>query len=242
MRERARRLSTILLWSLGLAVAIAAARYFLDPPPFLRPPRFTWMPQGPEADVAANVAAYLFENHRWLFRLHIGCGIAAMCLGLFQFIASLRHARPAVHRFLGLGYVMAVIVGGMSGLPLSFYLLDAVPDWMRSDVYLASAGFATLAVVWPAVTTMAFVRARQRRYDSHRAWMIRSYCLTFAAVTVRLVAGPLILISQNVIFTVSASIWSWVLNALFAEWLIRRKDKTLIEPAAEPFDPSRQPG
>lgn len=224
---QSRKASTILVWSLGLLVSIAAARYFLDPPPFLRPPRVDWLPQGAYADAAANVAPYLFENHLWLFRTHIACGIVAMVIGLFQFVAALRQARPAIHRLLGIGYVAAVILGSVTGLPLSFYILDALPEAMRSDVYVTVAGFATLSIAWPFVTLMAFVRARQRRYESHRVWMIRSYCLTFAAVTVRLVSIPLLLITGNVIFTVSASIWSWVLNAIFAEWLIRRRTEAV---------------
>src|SRR5688572_19783770 len=107
MLHKSRRVTTILVWSLGLAVVIGAARYFFSSPPMLRPPQFSWLPQGPEAEAAANLATYMFENHRWLFRLHIGCGIAAMILGLLQFIASLRRARPAVHRLCGLGYVAA---------------------------------------------------------------------------------------------------------------------------------------
>ena len=227
MPSRSRKIGVILVWSLGLAVSIAAARYFLDAPLFLRPSHAPWLPQGAEAEAAANVAPYLFEQHRWLIRSHIACGIVAMTLGLFQFIASLRSTRPAVHRFLGLGYVSAVLLGSASGLPLSFFILDAVPQWMRADVYGAVAGFASLSIAWPLVTSIAFVRARQRRYDSHRAWMIRSYCLTFAAVTVRLVALPLLLITGNVTFTVSASIWSWFLNAAAAEWLIRRNRSTV---------------
>lgn len=223
MRHKLRMLGTILVWSFGLIVSAAAARYFLESPPFLRPPQLPWLPQGPEADAAANVAPYLFENHRWLFRLHIACGIAAMTLGLFQFIAALRRARPAIHRFLGLGYVTATLLGGVTGFPLSVYILEAVPEWMRAATYPATAGFASLSIVWPWVTMVAFIRARQRRYASHRGWMIRSYCLTFAAVTVRLVSIPLLVITGSVTFTVAASIWSWVVNAGVAEWLIRRR-------------------
>src|SRR5688500_6752927 len=167
MPLRSRKIAVILVWSLAAAVSIAAARYFLDAPFFLRPSQAPWLPQGPEAEAAANVAPYLFEQNRWLIRSHIACGIAAMTLGLFQFVASLRSARPAVHRFLGFGYVVAVLLGGASGFLLSFYILDAVPQWMRTDVYGAVAGFASLSIAWPLVTSIAFVRARQRRYDSH---------------------------------------------------------------------------
>ena len=128
MAHKLRRIGTILVWSFGLIVSAAAARYFFESPLFLRPPHLPWLPQGPEADAAANVAPYLFENHRWLFRLHIACGIAAMTLGLFQFIAALRRARPAIHRSLGIGYVTAALLGVVTGFPLSFSILEAVPD------------------------------------------------------------------------------------------------------------------
>ena len=230
MPHNLRRTATLLGWSLGLVVSLAAARYFLESPPLLRQPELSFLPHGAEADAAANVAPYLFENHRSLFRLHIACGIAALTLGLFQFMARLRNARPQVHRLLGFSYVTAVMVGSATGFPLSFYIADAVPAWMRADVYAAVAGFASLAIAWASVTLMAFIRARQRRYDSHRAWMIRSYSLTFAAVTVRMVSLPLLLITGNVTFTVTASIWSWVLNAAAAEWLVRRRAPVITSP------------
>ena len=216
-----RKQATILIWALGLGVSIAAARYFLDEPPLLKPPQLEWLPRGEEADAAANVAPHLFEHHRTLFRVHIACGIAAMIIGLLQFITALRTHRPAVHRTLGTGYVAAVLLGAVTGFPLSFHILDAVPPGMRRVVWPAVGGFASLAIAWASVTAAAWVQARRHRYDSHREWMIRSYCLTFAAATVRIVAVPLLLVTGNVTLTVTGSIWSWLLNAVFAEWLIR---------------------
>jgi hypothetical protein len=52
--------------------------------------------------------------------------------------------------------------------------------------------------------------------------MIRSYSLTFAAVTTRM-AGPLLLIAtRDVVLSVQAAILIWPLNLIVAEWLIRR--------------------
>ncbi len=217
-----RSAATVVVWSLAFVVAILAARYFLDPPPLLRPPVPAAIPKGPTTDAALNVAPHLYANHRELLLAHIACGIAAITLGLFQFVASLRKARPTVHRAIGSVYCAAAGVGGATGLPLSFFIIDAGADSMRPLFYPVIFGFASLSVAWPAVTAMAFLRARQRRFDEHRAWMIRSYSLTFAAVTTRM-AGPLLLFAtRDVVLSVQLAVLIWPLNLIVAEWLIRR--------------------
>ena len=237
MIQRRRKIGVIVVWSLGIFVAIFSARYFLDPVPLLRPPDsvIEHYREGPMRDAALNVAPHALENHREMFLLHVGCGVAAMVLGLFQFIASLRKARPAVHRAMGMLYIGAIWVGSITALPLSFFILDAAAPSVRSQIVPISWGFATLSIVWPAVTTMAYLRARQRRFGDHRAWMIRSYSLTFAAVTVRLVSLPLLIVSGGDVFiSVAGGIWSWPLNLVVAEWLIRRKRAPLAAPTPAP--------
>jgi hypothetical protein len=52
--------------------------------------------------------------------------------------------------------------------------------------------------------------------------MMRSYSLTFGAVTVRLLAAPLLFVTQNPVVGVTLTFWSFVLNLVVAEWLVRR--------------------
>jgi hypothetical protein len=117
----------IVLWGLAVIVAITSSRYFLTPPPFLRPPDsvIEMYREGPLRDISVNVAPHLYANHRALFLAHIGSGIAAMILGLFQFIAGLRKARPAIHRMLGTLYTLAVCISGTHGLALSKLIFGA---------------------------------------------------------------------------------------------------------------------
>ena len=86
-------------------------------------------------------------------------------------------------------------------------------------------GFGTLAVVWllTAALALAFARARQRRFDEHRAWMMRSYSLTLAAATVRLAGLPILVLTRDAIVAITCAFWSWILNLVVAEWLIRRR-------------------
>jgi hypothetical protein len=51
---------------------------------------------------------------------------------------------------------------------------------------IAGLGFGLLAVIWIYVTGQGWLTARARRFDEHRRWMIRSFALTFAAVTLRI--------------------------------------------------------
>lgn len=218
------RFSTITVWALALILVVFSARYFLVPPPLLRMP-VDYLPASPFAEAAQGIAPYLYAEHRALLLTHIACGIIAMVIGLFQFAASLRARRPAGHRISGRVYVAAVIFGGMLGLPLSFAMLEAIPVLLRPSAYPLVGGFVVLSITWPSVTAMAFYRARQRRWADHRAWMTRSYCLTFAAVTTRLLSVPLLLITGDWVIAVNASLLTWPLNLVVAEFLIRRSPR-----------------
>jgi Predicted membrane protein (DUF2306) len=57
-------------------------------------------------------------------------------------------------------------------------------------------GFGTLALAWLLTAALAFARARQQRFDEHRAWMMRSYSLTFAAATARLAGLPILVLTR----------------------------------------------
>jgi len=165
----------------------------------------------------------LFAEARWRAFGHLGAGGIAMATGAFQFSGRLRFARPAVHRRLGTIYVLAVLVSGVSAA-----LLAPV----STGGLAAHFGFGLLAILWLTTSATAYVRARGRDYASHREWMIRSYALCLAAVTLRIYL-PL---SQawGVPFedAYPAISWlCWVPNLVVAEWLLLR---SAIAPLAPP--------
>jgi hypothetical protein len=221
------------MWFLALAAALTSARYFLVPPRWL----------------LRNEILALSRNHLWIL-LHIAGGIVAMSVGLFQFVGSLRGAYPGVHRAMGYLYLSAVFLAGGTGLLLSpdtpVFAADGLTDLAAIDLskmglnpsflgysisskfsptqfFLVGVGFGTLALVWLLTAAFAFARARQRRFDEHRAWMIRSYSLTFAAATVRLVGLPILIITRDPIVAITCTFWSWILNLVIAEIVIRRR-------------------
>jgi hypothetical protein len=222
-----------MMWCLALAVALTSARYFFPRPPLLVP-----------AEVLA------FSRHRVWILLHIVGGIVAIAVGLFQFVSALRDAYPRVHRVMGYLYLSAVFLAGGTGLWLSpdtpIFAADGLTDLAAIDLsvlglspsflgysgsskfspnqfVLVRVGFTTLALVWLLTSLLAVVRARQRRFQRHRAWMVRNYSLTFAAATVRLVGLPLLVLTRNPVVAITCTFWSWILNLAVGEWVIRHR-------------------
>ena len=204
---------------LAFAAALAAARYFLVPPPLLES-IITF--DSPAGEAGSRVAPNLYRQYPVVFLAHIGGGVVALTAGLFQFIPRLRNRRPAIHRAIGFLYLAAVFLGAASGLPLSILILKVVPHSLRSDFFPMACSFFVLAIAWGSISAVALQRARRREFRQHRAWMLRSYALTFAAVTVRLVSGTLFALTGDVILAVNSGVLSWPVNLVVAEWLVQR--------------------
>ena len=96
-------------------------------------------------------------------------------------------------------------------------LMDAGRTWLCMVL-----GCALLAVSWLAVTARGIWLARKGDIARHRQWMIRSFALTFAAVTLRLQLPVLFLLGMNYETASNVIGWTcWVPNLIVAEWLIR---------------------
>jgi uncharacterized membrane protein len=148
----------------------------------------------------------------WL-DVHVAGAATALLIGPFQFLQRVRARAPAFHRWLGQTYVVSCLVGGTGGLFMAFGT-TAGP--------IASAGFGSLAVIWIVSNIQGWRMARARRFEEHRAWMIRSFALTFAAVTLRLYL--LGIPSSGVPFLDAyraISFLCWVPNLMIAELYLR---------------------
>ena len=146
---------------------------------------------------------------------HVAAASVAMAAGVPQFLPRLRTRWRALHRWTGRIYGVAVMLGAVSGFVLGATALGGP---------VTQTGFATLAFLWGGVTFIALRHAVARRIDLHRRWMIRSFALTFAAVTLRLQV-PIWVLSLGTDYTGVLPIiaWTcWVPNLIIAEWLIRR--------------------
>lgn len=163
--------------------------------------------------VGPNVAAN-HNLHPWIFA-HAAGAATALLVGPAQLLAGLRARRPRLHRWSGRLYVAGCALGGLAGAALALGV---------STGPIASAGFLALALAWLAATGLGFAAARGRRIEAHRRWMIRSFALTFAAVTLRLYLPFAFLPHVDFARAYQAISWlCWVPNLAVAELLLRRR-------------------
>jgi hypothetical protein len=117
---------------------------------------------------------------------------------------------------------MSSLVGGLSG----FILAPGV-----STGPVTAMGFVLLAILWVFVTIQGLRAARARDFPGHRRWMIRSFALTFSAVTLRLYIVLSQILGLDFGIAYRAIAWlAWMPNALFAEWFLRRGSSALKKP------------
>lgn len=170
------------------------------------------------------------HNFAWRtsFYIHITGGTLALITAPFQLIPSLRKKYINVHRKLGKIYVAAILfIGAPAGFYMAFFANGGMP---------ASAGFIILSLLWAYTTYKGLYHMRKGEIAAHRRWMLRSFALTFAAVTLRLWV-PVLSYGFHLppeVTIVSTAWLSWVPNILVAE-LIINKNKFYIKPGAMPI-------
>lgn len=157
-----------------------------------------------------------FRIRRWGIFLHALLASIALAIGPFQFHRGFLLRFRAFHRLLGKIYVIAAIVGsGLIGFYMAMYSFGG---------WITHVGFGALATATAFTTAMAFIKIRQGEVLAHREWMIRSFALIFAAVTLRLLL-PLLVIIHGGNFTPAyqwVSWLCWVPNLLLVELFLRK--------------------
>lgn len=162
-------------------------------------------------------------------RTHVAASGFAMILGAFQFSKTLRRKAPVVHRWTGYGYVLACTVGGIAGGAIALSS-TAGP--------IAGWGFFLLAILWVPFTLLALAAAMRKDFVAHERWMIRSFALTFGAVTLRLYLPVVGIMDWDFLTSYRIIAWAaWVPNLIVAELFIatlRKPRRPKVTPNAAP--------
>ncbi len=83
---------------------------------------------------------------------------------------------------------------------------------------IAQAGFGLLAVCWLVANMQAWRLALAGRFAEHRQWMVRSFAMTFAAVTLRIYLPVAPALGFDFMPAYVAISWlAWVPNLVVAE-------------------------
>ncbi len=152
---------------------------------------------------------------RTAFYIHITGGMLALATGPLQFVKAFRKRYLKAHRMLGKIYLASILVlAGPSGQFMAFY---AEGSWV------STLGFLVMALLWLFTTWRAYTSIRVRDIAAHRDWMVRSFALTLAAVTLRIwVPAASYYLHIPADWVIESSAWvSWIPNLIVAELLIR---------------------
>ncbi len=176
----------------------------------------------PFALAMPNMAHFVTEAP-WRLWAHILGGPLALALVPVQLSRRVRTRWPALHRWSGRAYGLAVLLAGLAGLTLA----------PTSETSLfARAGFMVLALLWLTTTAMGISLAMRGDLARHRWWMERSIALTLSAVTLRIIMAPLMATGWTVGQTFDITAWgSWLFN--FAVLEVWQRRASLRKPTPE---------
>jgi hypothetical protein len=163
--------------------------------------------------VPSDVAANHFPTALGL-RTHITAAAFALITGPFQFLRPLRRRFPVAHHWIGRVYITACLVAGLAAGSIALFTASGL---------VAGVGFFVGALAWLATTVLALVAVKRRDFRAHQRWMIRSFALTLAAVTLRIYL-PLAMIG-GLDFAVAYPViaWlSWLPNLIIAQLFVNR--------------------
>ncbi len=165
-------------------------------------------------DISFPDMADHISQRRWLFLTHVTFAPVALLLGSVQFFPAFRTRFRGAHRWIGRGYGISVGLSGIAGILIAPSASGGISAYL---------GFAALSLIWLLVTFRAVQFALQRDFVAHRRWMIRSFALTFAGVTLRLYLVGFVLTGYTYAEAATFLAWlCWVPNVFVAEWVIRK--------------------
>lgn len=160
---------------------------------------------------------YHIDYWRAGFYIHVFTSVLALAAGLTQFSATIMRKFPKLHRRMGWIYIVVVLfLSGPGALVMSIH---------ANGGFAAKISFTVLSIIWIIFTFIAFQKIRKKNFIAHGEFMLRSYALTFSAITLRMY---LVFINyfhfglSPIEKYVLVAYLSWIPNLLLAEFLIRR--------------------
>lgn len=124
-----------------------------------------------------------YTEHRVVLLVHTTLGALALTLAMFQFSARLRERRPAVHRWIGRGYLALMSTSMLTALAF-LYATPPAEHFIGPafETQLRALAVGTFASAWYAVYAI-----RNGDVITHRAWMTYSIAFMLTAPLLRFI-------------------------------------------------------
>lgn len=159
----------------------------------------------------ANVPRH--EGHFPLTYIHALGGSGMLLFGGLNLYLAARGDRFALHRVVGRLYLGFGLIGAGSAVVVSLTMAHKAPG--TPLITNEAVSLLTLAFAWLAFAALGWRAGRNRRFQSHGHWMIRSYVLAWAFTFCRIASE---LAGANQLGGGAAWIWlSWVAPMILCE-------------------------
>ncbi len=145
-----------------------------------------------------------------------------LAAGLTQFSDQILKKYRRLHRIVGWIYAVDIlIINFPAAMVMAYYANGLLPS---------KIAFTLLDCLWFWFTLKAVMAARNKDFKQHKRFMIRSFALTFSAITLRswkIILAGVFHPDPLTLYMIDA--WmGFVPNLLFAEWLIWKANKKLL--------------
>jgi uncharacterized membrane protein YozB (DUF420 family) len=167
-------------------------------------------------------ASFPYEVWKLFFYPHIVLGIIALLVGAWQLTKRSRR-NPNMHKRLGRIYGFSILLNVLVVPYIALYATGGTPS---------TIAFLVLDVFWFATTAIGIRHILSRNVAAHRAWMLRSYAITFVFVSFRIV---LLLIQlsthapRSITFPIAVYL-SIAINLILTEMYLKKRDRSVSPP------------
>jgi hypothetical protein len=156
---------------------------------------------------------------RAAFYTHVFSSVFALAAGFTQFSDHILQHHRKLHRVIGRIYAIDILlINFPAGMVMAVYANGGLPS---------KIAFVILDCLWCYFTWRAVKAAWGKKIPEHKRFMIRSFALTFSAITLRswkIILGHAFHPDPLSLYMIDA--WmGFVPNLLLAEWIIRRQEK-----------------
>jgi len=155
------------------------------------------------------------------YYLHVLVASVILLVGLYQIHPTFGLRWRSTHRIMGKIYVAGVLFLSAPGALVMSLFIDRGP--------VVQVSFVLQCTLWFIFTWIAYIRIRQGDIQAHRQWILRSFALTLAAITLRIyvfLGSWSFDLAQPTAYATIAWL-SWVPNLLVCEWYLRVSNRPI---------------
>lgn len=150
-----------------------------------------------------------------LITTHVVGGGVALLISPFQLMICRKNR--ILHRHLGRVYFLLVMLASIGGYYMAWHAFGGI---------ISMLGLGVLSTLWWSFTLLAVIHARSGNIPAHRRWMIRSFALTYTAVTLRLM-NPVLSVIFDDVTQFRIVYWvSWLTNLALAQCWINWRERS----------------